>query len=167
MEHSRPRLCSGKAGGTRYSRSSIHFRRVRVVHTTVTTNPGLHTTDHWTEPTLRLVSTAMKRILLTGMSGTGKSTLIAELAARGHKAVDLDQPAWSEMRTVAGASGEVIEEDWVWREDRVRDLLSTENAGVLFVSGCATNQVMSLVGKCMTVRPTTDDRRPTTDDKKL
>ena len=44
------------------------------------------------------------------------------------------------MRTAA--SGDVIEEDWVWREDRVRDLLSTENAGVLFVSGCASNQVL-------------------------
>jgi shikimate kinase len=27
----------------------------------------------------------------------------------------------------------------VWREDRIRELLSTENAEVLFVSGCAAN----------------------------
>ena len=32
----------------------------------------------------------MKRVLLTGMSGTGKSTVINELAARGYKAVDTD-----------------------------------------------------------------------------
>jgi predicted ATPase len=32
----------------------------------------------------------MKRVLLTGMSGTGKSTVIKELAARGYKAVDTD-----------------------------------------------------------------------------
>ena len=32
----------------------------------------------------------MKRVLLTGMSGTGKSTVINELAARGYKAVDID-----------------------------------------------------------------------------
>lgn len=41
--------------------------------------------------------------LITGMSGTGKSTLIAALAARGHAAVDLDAPAYSEYRpTPAG-----------------------------------------------------------------
>jgi predicted ATPase len=38
----------------------------------------------------------VKRVLLTGMSGTGKSTLIGELAARGYKAVDLDADEWSE-----------------------------------------------------------------------
>ena len=38
----------------------------------------------------------MKRVLLTGMSGTGKSTLIGELAARGFKAVDVDADEWSE-----------------------------------------------------------------------
>jgi len=32
----------------------------------------------------------MKRVLLTGMSGTGKSTVVAELVGLGFKAVDLD-----------------------------------------------------------------------------
>jgi dephospho-CoA kinase len=32
----------------------------------------------------------MKRVLLTGMSGTGKSTVINELGARGYKADDAD-----------------------------------------------------------------------------
>jgi broad-specificity NMP kinase len=74
----------------------------------------------------------VKRILITGMSGTGKSTVIGELAARGYRAVDMDEPGWSE-RAPDG--------DWVWREDRVRELLAREDAEVLFVSGCATNQV--------------------------
>lgn len=73
----------------------------------------------------------MKRILLTGMSGTGKSTVINELAARGYRAVDLDQPAWSEYAP---------DGDWIWREDRVRDLLSVEDGEILFISGCASNQ---------------------------
>ena len=32
------------------------------------------------------------------------------------------------------------EPDWVWREDRIQELLSTEDAGVLFVSGTTRNQ---------------------------
>lgn len=32
----------------------------------------------------------MMRLLLTGVSATGKSTVIAALAARGHRAIDLD-----------------------------------------------------------------------------
>ena len=38
----------------------------------------------------------MKCILITGMSGTGKSTLVSESSSRGFYAVDLDGPAWSE-----------------------------------------------------------------------
>jgi dephospho-CoA kinase len=88
----------------------------------------------------------MKRVLLTGMSGTGKSTLTAELAARGYKAVDLDTDAWSEWVAVEFSGDPTSPDspvepgrDWVWREDRVRDLLATEDADVLFVSGCAEN----------------------------
>ena len=76
----------------------------------------------------------MKRVLLTGMSGTGKSTVIAALAARGYKAVDTDDGDWHEWMDVAG------EPDWVWREDAIQRLLSTEDADVLFVSGTASNQ---------------------------
>jgi shikimate kinase len=85
----------------------------------------------------------MKRVLITGMSGTGKSTLICELAARGYQAVDTDTDEWSEWVTIAGPldrSGSFEEPDWVWREDRIQRLLSTENADVLFVGGCKSNQ---------------------------
>jgi dephospho-CoA kinase len=76
----------------------------------------------------------VKRILITGMSATGKSTLVAELAARGHRAVDLDHPDYSEYRDVGEG------EEWVWREERVRELLAEDTADALFVSGCASNQ---------------------------
>jgi shikimate kinase len=74
----------------------------------------------------------VKRILLTGMSGTGKSTVIGELAARGYKTVDMDESGWSEYAP---------DGDWVWRESRLQERLSLEDGDVLFVSGCATNQV--------------------------
>src|SRR5687768_9254450 len=81
----------------------------------------------------------MKRVLLTGMSGTGKSTVVRALAARGYKAVDTDSDEWCEWVDVAVGSeraGMAAGPDWVWREDRIGRLLSTEDADVLFVSGC-------------------------------
>ena len=84
----------------------------------------------------------MQRILITGMSGTGKSTLIEALAARGFKAMDTDYGGYS--RLVDAAPGELTGpgggQDWIWDEDRIQQLLSTEDAGVLFVGGCSPNQ---------------------------
>lgn len=75
----------------------------------------------------------MIRVLITGMSGTGKSTVIAELARLGHRAIDTDgDDAWTAWDG----------DDQVWREDRVGELLGEhESTGVpLFVSGTVLNQ---------------------------
>ncbi len=83
----------------------------------------------------------MKRVLITGMSGTGKSAAIQELAARGHSAYDLDTPEWSQW-IEADPSDELTPakaRDWIWREDRVRALLSQPMERTLFISGCAEN----------------------------
>jgi len=74
------------------------------------------------------------------MSGTGKSTLIRELAALGCKAIDTDSDEWSVL-VADPTSGSTAEPDWIWREDRIQSLLSTEDTEVLFLSGCKTNQV--------------------------
>lgn len=83
----------------------------------------------------------MNRILITGMSGTGKTAVIQELAGRGYPAHDLDTPEWSEWIEAAPSDGltPVQGKDWVWRESRVRALLSGADGGTLFVSGCAEN----------------------------
>ena len=75
-------------------------------------------------------------VLITGMSGTGKSAVTEALVARGHRAVDLDDPAWSEYRaTEAG-------DEWMWRDAEVERLLAETSAEeTLFISGCASNQV--------------------------
>jgi shikimate kinase len=73
----------------------------------------------------------MRRILLTGMSGTGKSSVTQELAARGYKAVDTDD-GWCDQHPDGTQS---------WREDAIEALLTTEDADVLFLAGCEQNQV--------------------------
>jgi dephospho-CoA kinase len=73
----------------------------------------------------------VKRVLLTGMSGTGKSSVVRELAARGYKAVDTDD-GWCEPLPDGRQR---------WREDAIQELLDTEDAEVLFVAGCEENQV--------------------------
>jgi dephospho-CoA kinase len=74
----------------------------------------------------------MSRVLLTGMSGTGKSSVIADLRRRGFAAIDMDEPGWS----VRDAEGHRL-----WCEGRLREVLAAEHAGLVFVSGCAENQV--------------------------
>jgi shikimate kinase len=73
---------------------------------------------------------------VTGMSGTGKSTVLAELAERGHRVVDTDYDGWCE--DVASPDGSGSER--LWREDRMSALLAEDVAGPLIVSGCTSNQ---------------------------
>lgn len=44
----------------------------------------------------------------------------------------MDAPGWSAYAP---------DGDWIWREDRIREALASEEGEVLFISGCATNQV--------------------------
>jgi shikimate kinase len=83
----------------------------------------------------------MKRLLITGMSGTGKSSVVRELAARGHEAYDLDTPEWSEWVDAdpADALTPAAGKDWVWQEARVHALLAKPRDRSVFVSGCAEN----------------------------
>ena len=72
----------------------------------------------------------VKRVLITGMSGTGKSSVVRELVARGYRAVDTDD-GWCESQPDGRQ---------MWREDAIQALLATEDADVLFVAGCEENQ---------------------------
>lgn len=78
----------------------------------------------------------MAKVLVTGMSGTGKSTALAELGRRGFLVVDTDSREWSEWATPADGA----EAEWVWRENRIAELLASEQDGTLYVSGCRSNQ---------------------------
>ena len=74
----------------------------------------------------------MRRILVTGMSGAGKSSALAELAKRGFRVVETDETPWSEWSEAEGG--------YVWREDLVAELLSRDDGTTLFVAGTVSNQ---------------------------
>jgi dephospho-CoA kinase len=69
-------------------------------------------------------------VLITGMSGVGKSTALAALTDRGLEAVDTDGPGWIE----------VVDGEPLWREDRISALLDRNRSGPLFVGGTVRNQ---------------------------
>ena len=77
----------------------------------------------------------MPKVLVTGMSGTGKSAALQILGERGHCVVDTDTDEWSHWVTLPDGSP-----DWIWREDAIAALLASHQDGHLFVAGCKTNQ---------------------------
>lgn len=64
-------------------------------------------------------------ILVTGMSGTGKSTVLNLLAQRGFRTVDTDYGDW-------------IDANGHWREDRMNALI--QERAPLFIAGTVENQ---------------------------
>jgi dephospho-CoA kinase len=72
----------------------------------------------------------MTAILITGMSGSGKSTVLAALTTRGFRTLDTDYGEWIDER-----GGERL-----WRVDRIDALLAETSDGPLFVAGTVANQ---------------------------
>ena len=78
---------------------------------------------------------------MTGMSGTGKSSALAELGRRGYRVVDTDDPGWREYREYPpGSSDELHRGEWLWVEERITELLDSDDGRTLFVQGCVRNQ---------------------------
>ena len=75
-------------------------------------------------------------VLVTGMSGTGKSTVLVELARRGHRVVNTEYDGWDEEVPLPDTSGS----ERLWREDRIDALLAEHSEGALFISGTVSNQ---------------------------
>jgi shikimate kinase len=67
----------------------------------------------------------MVHVLITGMSGVGKSTVLAELACRGHATIDTDYDGW-------------VLADGTWDEQRIGELLASTSS--VIVSGTVANQ---------------------------
>lgn len=69
-------------------------------------------------------------VLVTGMSGVGKSAALAELAGRGYVTIDTDEGSWIE----------VVQGEPLWREALIEELLDRPRARPLFVQGTVANQ---------------------------
>jgi hypothetical protein len=69
-------------------------------------------------------------VFVTGMSGAGKSTALAELERRGHRVVDTDYGGYAQET----ADGQL------WIESRITELLDDHREGALFLAGCVPNQ---------------------------
>lgn len=73
-------------------------------------------------------------MLITGLSGTGKSTLIAELRCRGHAAYDADDHGFSEPRE---------DGEWGWKLPEVAELFGQHvSPDPLFFAGCSEDQLL-------------------------
>ena len=67
----------------------------------------------------------MARVLVTGMSGAGKTTVLGQLHGRGHVTVDTDYDGW-------------VVPNGMWDEQRMDQLLASHRD--LVVSGTVENQ---------------------------
>jgi broad-specificity NMP kinase len=72
----------------------------------------------------------MRRVLVTGMSGTGKSSALAALERLGFQVIDTDEPGWTEWSDRDGGC--------VWREERIAELLARDDGPSLYVSGAVS-----------------------------
>jgi dephospho-CoA kinase len=73
------------------------------------------------------------------MSGTGKSSALVELGRRGYRVIDTDDPGWREYREYAEPS-ELHRGEWLWVEEKMTELLDSDDGRTLFVQGCVRNQ---------------------------
>lgn len=75
-------------------------------------------------------------LFITGMSGTGKSTVLEKLSGRGYKTIDTDYDRLS----IQSYNHDMQEHEWVWDEFKMKRILEEHAAGVLFISGTVSNQ---------------------------
>lgn len=93
----------------------------------------------------------MKKIFITGVSGTGKTTIAKELEKRGYYAISIDEVeglcSWINQETGQKSGGKEVEmnaefvdkHNWICNTEHLNKLLSKE-VDVVFVLGRATNQ---------------------------
>lgn len=89
-------------------------------------------------------------VLVTGVAGSGKTTIARELAKRGYDARDMDSMhglcAWVDLKSgipnpdfkITNASDWVDRYDWLWSEERITELLN--KSALTYFCGSSGNQ---------------------------
>lgn len=90
-----------------------------------------------------------KSILITGVTGTGKSTLCEELNRKGHKAYSIEDMAgfFSMVSKKTGKAAnidtrdlkEIRKYDWVCNKRKLQNLVRRNKRGLVFYCGTASN----------------------------
>ncbi len=93
----------------------------------------------------------MKKVYITGVSGTGKTTIAQELEKRGYYAISIDEVdglcSWIDQETGRNDGGKEAEmtvefvdkHDWICDISSLAKLLE-KDVDIAFVLGMATNQ---------------------------
>lgn len=78
---------------------------------------------------------------IDGLSATGKTTLSAELARRGYRAIDADAAFGCYADPVTGLPSDVESRDnWMWDGQKLRAFAHASHDGPVFICGGAMNQ---------------------------
>lgn len=75
-------------------------------------------------------------IFITGMSGSGKSTVLKELASKGYTTIDTDIEGYCSY----GYDERYQEYGWLWKEDKINVVVNNHQEGVLLIAGTVSNQ---------------------------
>jgi adenylate kinase family enzyme len=93
----------------------------------------------------------MNAVLITGMSGAGKSTIAEVLACRGLASIDADADPW--LARSVDLDGNVVEDEsvpdlawlarhsWAWDPARLDELIRAAGPATLYVCGGAENEL--------------------------
>lgn len=74
----------------------------------------------------------MMRVLITGLSGVGKTTVVGALRERDLRAIDMDEPGWAFVDEFGHQR---------WNAARLQRVMDDPLSDPLFVSGCSEDQV--------------------------
>lgn len=82
----------------------------------------------------------MANYLISGLSGTGKSSVCAEFKRRGYKAVESDEVFGYYGDPKTGLPAPRHQLNWIWDKKKVDEVLLNANDGDIFVCGGSMNE---------------------------
>ena len=82
----------------------------------------------------------MRKYLVEGLSGTGKTTVCEELRKRGYRVVDADEELAYFADPKTGLPVDEKTTHWMWNEEKFHNTIKDNPSDYVFICGGATNQ---------------------------